>query len=109
MSLALLQSYSSDEEEVGARASPSSRSLSDDEARGGEDAEEEDWDDDEEEALKERSRRVKGKRSLADASGPPANSFLPSALDAFHEVPFVQCLLLDVPRFGCRYADRSLP
>ncbi|RZS22673.1 hypothetical protein BHM03_00055483, partial [Ensete ventricosum] len=88
MSLALLQSYSSDEEEVGARASPSSRSLSDDEERGGEDAEEEDWDDDEEEALKERSRRVKGKRSLADASGPPANSFLPSALDAFHEVPF---------------------
>ncbi|XP_065008773.1 uncharacterized protein LOC135639013 [Musa acuminata AAA Group] len=86
MSLALLQGYSSDEEEVGARASPSSPFLSDDEARGGEDGEEEDWDDDEEEALKERSRRVKRKRSLADASGPPANSFLPSALDAFDEI-----------------------
>ena len=101
MSLALLQGYSSDEEEVGARASPSSPFLSDDEARGGEDGEEEDWDDDEEEALKERSRRMKRQRSLADASGPPANSFLPSALDAFDEVPFVLCLLIDVPRFGC--------
>ncbi|URE04471.1 hypothetical protein MUK42_19406 [Musa troglodytarum] len=85
MSLALLQSYSSDEEEVATRASPSSPSVSDDGARAGEDGEE-DWNDDEEEALKERSRRVKGKRSLADASGPPANSFLPSALDAFDEI-----------------------
>ncbi|WOK92161.1 hypothetical protein Cni_G00852 [Canna indica] len=81
MSLTLLQGYSSEEEED-ARVSPSSSSAS----LGDDGGDREEVFEDEEEALNEHPRRGKRKKSLEDASDPPANSFLPSALDAFDEI-----------------------
>lgn len=86
MSLTLLQGYSSDEQEGDLRTSPaSSSSLGDD---GGEREEDHEGEGDSgEETLRERSKRGKvKKRSLDEALDPPANSSLPSALDAFNEI-----------------------
>lgn len=86
MSLTLLQGYSSDEQEGDLTTSPgSSSSLGDDGVEREEFHEGEG--DSGEETLRERSKRGKvKKRSLDVALDPPANSFLPSALDAFNEV-----------------------
>ncbi|XP_038975663.1 uncharacterized protein LOC120106706 [Phoenix dactylifera] len=80
MSLALLQGYSSPEEDEGEEERLSSSSLSD-----GDDGEEEEAGEEDGLVGKNRSRKER-KKPLSNPSRPSSNSLLPSALDAFAEV-----------------------
>lgn len=95
MSLALLQGYSSPEEDEGEGERLSSSSLGD-----GDDGDEEDEADVEDGTSRKNRSRKEKKKPVSSTPRPTSNSLLPSALDAFAEVPpFLALIFLCLDRF----------